>query len=71
MYCMHVHTPVKDYLVHLPVLKLGGGVLLRVSALLPNPPVVLEFILLGMRGRVVFLKEPSNNGKLGCRYTIV
>ena len=70
MYCMHAHTPVKDYLVHLPVLKLGGGVLLRVSALLSNPSVVLELVLLGVRGRVVLLKEPSNDGKLGCTYTI-
>ena len=40
--------PVKDYQVHLPISKLEGGVLsgTSVSALLPNPPVVLEFILL-------------------------
>ena len=75
--CIHVlhaciHIPVKDYLVHVPVLKLGGGVLLgtSASALLANPSVVLEFVLLGVRGRVLLLKESPNDGKLGYTHTI-
>ena len=52
---MYVCIPVKDYQVHLPVLKLGG-VLLGTSVL-PDPPVVLEFIFLGgLRGRVLLLR---------------
>ena len=54
---MYVCIPVKDYQVHLPVLKLGGVLLGTSASALPNPPVVLEFILLGvLRGRVLLLR---------------